>query len=173
MLTSILPPSACAACRLCCNFLPESLWESPALEDDCADRLRSMGVALIERPEGGLTLEMRFEGSQEAALCPLLDSCSGCRLSRDVRPIECRLWPLRLMLDEAGRVCVSCYNHCPGLASVPRETLLAHARSMLPLFRECAASFPASIRPLHPNYSVLFTLNESPALIRCSEQTHY
>ncbi len=166
MLTSLLSPSACASCRLCCNFLPESLWESPALEPDCAEFLRLQGVPLVRRPEGGETIALNFasEGPQVAADCPLLDSCAGCRLPRERRPLECRLWPLRLMRDEAGRVVVACYRFCPGLAAVPHESVLECARSLRPLLLERALSFPASIRPLHPNYAILFCLNSSPAL---------
>ncbi len=160
MLTSLLPPSACASCRLCCNFMPESVWESPALEPDCAERLRQMGLPLVHRPEGGETLELVFHAAcpQQAALCPLLDVASGCRLPREQRPLECRLWPLRLMREESGRVVVACYRSCPGLASVSHEALVAFAEGLLLLFRERAAAFPESIRPLHAHYAVLLAV---------------
>ncbi len=166
MLTSILPPSVCATCRLCCNFLPESVWETPALEPTAATRLRELGVALAQRPEGGETIALKFapECPSEAADCPLLDKCAGCRLPRTERPLECRLWPLRLMRNEAGVIVVACYTACPGLAAVPASALLALAESLRPLLQERAATFPESVRPLHPNYHILFPLNESPAL---------
>ncbi len=168
MLTSLLPPSVCASCRLCCNFLPESIWETPALEPPCAAHLRKLGVSLVERPQGGETIALNFapECPQKAADCPLLDTSAGCRLPRDLRPLECRLWPLRLMRDEAGNIVLACYSSCPGLASVPPEQLLSLAHSLRPLLLERASSFPASIRPLHPNYSILFPLSESPSLPR-------
>ncbi len=160
MLTSLLPPSVCASCRLCCNFRPESAWETPALEPACAARLREEGITLKTRPEGGETIQLNFasDAPQKAADCPLLDTCAGCRLPRAERPLECRLWPLRLMEDEAGVPAVACYRSCPGLATVPRDTLLALAESLRPLFVERVACFPASIRPLHPAYEVLFRL---------------
>ncbi len=165
MLTSLLPPSACATCRLCCNFLPESRWELPALEPACAAHLRSLGVPLDVRPEGGETLALPLSPCPaEAANCPLLDASSGCRLPRDSRPLECRLWPLRLMRTPQGELVVACYRSCPGLAEVDEESLLALVYSLLPLFRERAGSFPESIRPLYPHYRVLLSLNESPAL---------
>ncbi len=162
MLTGVLSPAACAACGLCCHFEPASLWECPALEEDCAERLRSLGVPLVGRAEGGETIGL-LEASgapQEGALCPLLDRSSGCRLPREERPLECRLWPLRLMVDESGKVLVCCYDSCPGLASVPEELLLEHARSLLPVLRERVRSFPASVRALHANYRILFAINE-------------
>ncbi len=163
MLTPILSPSACASCRLCCNFRPESRWELPALEHDCVARLRARNVCLVERPEGGETIALpeAAEGSQEATNCPLLDTSIGCTLPRAERPLECRLWPLRLMQDEAGNTLVTCYTACPALACQPHSVLRAFAESLRPLFLERARSFPASIRPLHPGYTILFTLKES------------
>ncbi len=163
MLTSLLPPSACASCRLCCHFLPSSVWETPALEPSCATRLREQGVFLVERLDGGETVGLSFSSDcpQETADCPLLDKSSGCRLPREERPLECRLWPLRLMRGSSGQVVVACYTACPGIAAVSREELLALAESLRPLLRERASSFPASIRPLHAHYAVLFPLVES------------
>ncbi len=164
MLTSLLPPSVCASCRLCCNFLPSSAWETPALEPACADHLRALGLPLVPRPEGGETIALNFaqNGPEMAADCPLLDKSAGCRLPRSERPLECRLWPLRLMRDSSGRVVLACYSSCPGLAALPREDVLALAESLRPLLVERARSYPASIRLLHPHYSVLFTLDIPP-----------
>ncbi len=163
MLTSLLPPAACASCRLCCNFLPASVWETPALEPACAERLRSQGIALKERPEGGETIALDFSQKcpQEAAECPLLDSAAGCRLPRSERPIECRLWPLRLMHDEAGNIVLAYYHSCPGLGWTTHEELLRLAESLRPLLWERSKEFPAFVRPMHENYTILFVLNES------------
>ncbi len=160
MLTSLLPPSVCATCRLCCNFLPTSVWETPALEPACAERLRDLGVFLRERVEGGETIALNFapECPQNAADCPLLDKSAGCRLPREERPLECRLWPLRLMRNKDGEIVVACYTNCPGLASVPRETLLMQAESLHAVFAERAKLFPESIRLMHRSYEVLYVL---------------
>ncbi len=168
MLTSLLPPAVCASCRLCCNFLPESVWECPALEPACADELRARGVCLVERPEGGETIRLPFdpECPHEAVNCPLLDTSSGCILPRAQRPLECRLWPLRLMRDSAGQIVLAYYHACPGLAEMPREKLLEVAESLRPQLMRRVAEYPASIRPLHPNYTILFSLNDSLALPR-------
>ncbi len=166
MLTSLLPPSVCASCRLCCNFFPESVWETPALEATVVAHLREMGIDLAPRPEGGETIALQFapECPQKAADCPLLDKSAGCRLPRAERPLECRLWPLRLMRDERGRIVLACYSACPGLAEVPPSALLALAESLRPILLERAASCPESIRPLHANYRILFSLKDSPTL---------
>ncbi len=169
MLTSLLPPATCAACRLCCNFCPSSTWETPALEPELAERLEEAGMPLVER-EGAegtpkaktFRLEYATESPQECALCPLLDVSLGCTLPREERPFECRLWPLRLMQDEGGQLMLAYYAACPGLAAVSREQLLALVDSLRPALLAHAHRCPASVRPLHPNYTPLCTLDDTP-----------
>ncbi len=163
MLTPLLSPLVCASCRLCCNFVEESRWETPALEPECAARLRSMGVSLVERPEGGETIALCRDAAhpEQAVDCPLLDPACGCTLPRAQRPLECRLWPLRLMRDEAGHPVVAYYAGCPGLQAAPHEELVALAQSLRPLFLRRLAEFPESVRPMHPNYTIVFSLNDS------------
>ncbi len=159
MLTSVLPPSACASCRLCCNFSRPSAWETPAFEPEVAEQLRRLGLTLVERG-GAPTIALEFASTdpQECALCPLLDTAKGCTLPREERPLECRLWPLRLMHSEQGELLLTCYTSCPGLAAVPRERLLELADSLQPLLLAHARRCPASVRPLHPNYAPLCRL---------------
>ncbi len=157
MLTSVLSPSVCASCRLCCNFQRSSAWETPVLEPRCVELLRSMDVPLEDREDGGLTLALQFDSSSvgELALCPLLDSSSGCRLPRELRPLECRLWPLRLMRLDSGELGLAFYSACPGLASVSREALMLLARSLYPELLAHLAQCPACVRCFHPAYSLL------------------
>ncbi len=133
-----------------------------------AARLEAMGVALRER-DGARTFALEFasEEPQECAMCPLLDSARGCTLPREERPLECRLWPLRLMRGEQGELLLTCYRDCPGIAAVPRGTLLQELESLRPLLLEHAASSPASVRSLHPLYTVLSCLQPCPALGDC------
>ncbi len=162
MLTSLLPPAACANCRLCCNFLPESAWESPALEPACAARLRERGIELAARAEGGETIALHWdaENPREAALCPLLDARCGCTLPREQRPLECRLWPLRLMRGQRGELLVCCYENCPGMAAVAREQLLQRVEEMEPMLMQRAREFPESVRPMRGGYGVVKVLVE-------------
>ncbi len=158
MLTQLLSPAVCASCRLCCNFLPESAWETPALEEECAHRLRSMGIALLHRPEGGETIALEWPAGCSAANCPLLDPAQGCRLPRENRPLECRLWPFRLMRDDEERCVVAYYSSCPGLAAVPREMLVRTAEGLRGILEQRAVEFPGSVRRLCEGYEVLFVL---------------
>ena len=159
MLTRIFTPDSCAECRLCCNFHRRTAWETPALEPQDVQRLRERGVPLTRHASGADTIALPFrtDDPEEVALCPLLDPARGCTLPREERPFECRIWPLRLMRDDAGTLLIGCYDACPALTPPVREKLHAHARGeLLPALLRFAEHNPAAIRPLDPAYCVVW-----------------
>ena len=164
MLTDILSPEDCAACRLCCHFHRESAWETPAIEAALVDAYRRLEPAppLRRRPDGSASFELNFEGraADESAPCPMLDCRSGCRLPREERPMECRLWPLRLMrrhgTDGREQVLLGCYRDCPGVQRCGMETLRRFAEEKLKaLLLEHARRLPQTIRPYDEHYEIL------------------
>ena len=160
MLTHIFNSSACARCRLCCNFRPASVWETPFLEDSLCELLHRQGIPLCTRPNGARSfcLSFRTDSAEETADCPLLDPARGCTLPRAQRPFECRVWPLRLMQDASGTLCIDCYTACPALSDAETlESLKAYAcGDLLPVLLDYARRFPQSVRAFHPAYTLLW-----------------
>lgn len=160
MLTRIFQADTCARCRLCCNFRPASTWETPFLEDSLCELLSSQGIPLCTRPNGARSfcLSFRTDSAEETVDCPLLDPARGCTLPREQRPFECRVWPLRLMHDENGALCIGCYTACPALADAATlERIKAYAGGdLLPVLLNYARRFPQSVRALHPSYTLLW-----------------
>lgn len=165
MLTHLFNAATCARCRLCCNFRPASVWETPYLEEALCEQLTSLGIPLCTRADGSrsFALSFRTDSPDETADCPLLDPARGCTLPRGARPFECRVWPLRLMYAESGELCIGCYTACPALAEPSvRERLVAYASGeLLPLLLDYARRFPRSVRPLHPAYAVIHRVDSS------------
>ncbi len=160
MLTHLITAEQCASCRLCCNFHRSSAWETPALTPELAERLRSRGLPLDSRPDGSITFALRFpEDAPEdfCANCPALDSGFGCTLPRELRPVECRLWPLRLMHTPVGNLGLGLYDACPALSPEVREQVIRESTSaMLPALRRMANEQPCIVRPFHPAYSIIW-----------------
>lgn len=159
MLTGIFTPTTCARCRLCCNFHRSTAWETPALEPAAATLLRGLGVPLATRPNGALTfrLDFRTHDPEEVCNCPMLDTASGCRLPREQRPFECRVWPLRVMRDSGGSLVIGCYDACPALTPDTRARLEQHATgALLPELLRFAEETPLSVREMDPAYTVIW-----------------
>ncbi len=160
MISHIIDPGQCASCRLCCQFSRASQWETPALTPELVDSLRAHAVPLSRREDGATTfaLSYREDDAEDACSpCPVLDTNSGCTLERSRRPLECRIWPLRLMRTEEGVLCITLYRDCSALKDpAVRERLIREATGPLfPFLLRMAEQYPMMVRPLHPAYDVI------------------
>lgn len=164
MISHIITPEQCAACRLCCQFTRPSRWETPALTPAQVNSLRKRNIPLTRREDGSDTFALQYRKNatpDTCAPCPLLDPGAGCILPRKERPVECRIWPLRLMHTENGLLCIALYRDCPALRNKnTRENLIREATGpLLPFLQRLANEFPAAARPLHPAYDIVWTAN--------------
>ncbi len=155
MLKSIFTPSDCAKCRLCCNFTPTSVWESPFLTEEQARSFRNAGVELEFRSRGGWSFAYHFDG-KGVVNCPMLDPDSGCSLSPEEKPFECSIWPLRLM-ERDGRLLIGRYRDCPAIQGEKRERLDTFARGeLLETLLAFVRRHPDSLRPFSPVYEIIW-----------------
>lgn len=159
MLTHLFTPEQCAQCKLCCNFRRSSAWETPALDDHLIQALQTAGTALERRQDGSCSFRLTYHGSDpaETANCPMLDPCSGCTLPRELRPFECRIWPLRLMRTGDARLALGLYLNCPALTPPVRARLVEEATgALLPRLLEQAKRQPLIVRPVDPAYAIIW-----------------
>ena len=149
MISHIITPDQCAACRLCCQFTRASQWETPSLTPEQVNFFRTRGIPLTHRKNGSYTFALQYDEDSlqdTCAPCPLLDHGAGCTLSRQNRPIECRIWPLRLMNTEDGSLCIAIYRDCPAFQNnETRERLIREASGpLLPFLLHLAKEPSAS-----------------------------
>lgn len=159
MLTHLFTPEQCAQCRLCCNFRRSSAWETPALDSALAKSLQDSGVPLVQREDGSCSFLLTYHSSDpaESADCPVLDTCSGCTLPRELRPFECRIWPLRLMRTKDEHLALGLYLDCPALTTEVRQKLIKEATGpLLPLLLKQAELQPLIVRPVDPAYAIIW-----------------
>lgn len=159
MLTDIFTPADCAACKLCCNFHRCSAWETPALESELIYLLQEECVPLQKRQDGSTSFYLHFctESEDEVANCPMLDLQQGCTLPRELRPFECRIWPLRLMKD-ASTLVIGLYQNCPALkddSTLQKLTDFATGK-LLPMLLDHAKKHPHAVREMNPAYSIIW-----------------
>ena len=159
MISEVLSRKTCAACRFCCAFRRQSLWELPVFSDEA--------VAKLSRPNGyGATAEFegnrpRLEGAyatsdpEEESPCPFLDPAKGCRLEGEDKPFDCRIWPLRVV-DRDGTLAVALDPACKAIGAEPPEKLVALVRNGLgKRILEYAAGHPEIVKPWNEGWAVL------------------
>lgn len=101
MLSKILKKSDCAACRFCCSFRRQSLWETPVFDAESVEKLRKLYPHAKFRNEGtesftfDISDQYKSSRSEEEAPCPFLDAEKGCVLPPELKPFDCSIWPFR------------------------------------------------------------------------------
>ena len=136
MLSSILSKSSCAACKFCCSFRRQSLWETPLFPPEVAKKLskpNEYGVVgefrTVDDPQkscvGRLVLENNYRTAdpEEEVPCTFLDPHKGCILKPEDKPFDCSIWPLRIM-NKDGELVIALTPTCPSVGAVPSQALV-------------------------------------------------
>ena len=126
MLSSILSKSSCAACKFCCSFRRQSLWETPLFPPEVAEKLskpNEYGV-VGEFRDGQIILGGYKTGDPEEEVpCTFLDPRRGCILKPEDKPFDCSIWPLRIMRKD-GELVIALTPTCPSIGAVPSQALV-------------------------------------------------
>ena len=139
MLSSILAKSACAACKFCCSFRRTSLWETPIFPAADLAKMQDLNPQAKFRRAGSsgksytfdLTGSYHTQDPEEEAPCPFLDPNHGCTLPSDLKPFECKIWPLRAVRQPDASLAVALTPTCPAINKVPEEKVRDLAASGL------------------------------------------
>ncbi|MCL1831455.1 MAG: hypothetical protein FWG45_00920 [Oscillospiraceae bacterium] len=133
MLHEILTPADCAACKGCCIFAAQELWEAP----DCV-----------------LPLDPPNEETDCYTCRHLTDS--GCELGGD-KPPDCAMYPFRVMrLGDCRVVAVSRY--CKAVNALPLRRLCEFADTHCAAFT--AITTPDMVKPYNDEYVILRVLSQ-------------
>ena len=126
MLSSILSKSSCAACKFCCSFRRQSLWETPLFPPEVAEKLsepNEYGV-VGEFRDGQIILGgYKTADPEEEVSCTFLDPHRGCILKPEDKPFDCSIWPLRIM-NKDGELVIALTPTCPSIGAVPSQALV-------------------------------------------------
>lgn len=135
MLSSILSKKQCAACKFCCSFRRQSLWETPLFPPEVVEKLskpNEYGVvgefAQASRDVQDarrLVLEDKYrtDDPEEEVPCTFLDPQKGCILKWEDKPFDCSIWPLRIM-DKGGKLVIALTPTCHAIGAVPNQALV-------------------------------------------------
>ncbi|MDF0668710.1 MAG: phosphatidylglycerol lysyltransferase domain-containing protein [Nitrospira sp.] len=104
VLPQLVPDSACFRCDVCCRFPEADSFLRPYFTSAEINDAVAHGVPESFFPnKAGSQVHLVENPTGEGYLCPAFDSKSGLCGIYDVRPLDCRLYPLALMWDASGR----------------------------------------------------------------------
>ena len=156
MLSKVLSKSSCAACKFCCSFRRQSLWETPLFPPEVVEKLslpNEYGV-VAEFCDGQIVLGgYKTADPEEEVPCTFLDPHKGCILKPEDKPFDCSIWPLRVM-DKGGELVIALTPTCPSIGATPSpelielvknglgEKILTYAKEHPYIIKEYRAGFP-------------------------------
>jgi len=117
MLKAVLANEKCSSCRNCYVFFEKSRWEMPSVEVENAGKIRELlNDENAVRQESELytmnsILRDNVTTGCEEYRCSALDENKGCTLPAELKPVECSMWPVRVMNDD-GRIFVTLAKGC-------------------------------------------------------------
>ncbi len=126
MLSKILSKTSCAACKFCCSFRRQSLWETPLFPPEVAEKLsRENEYGVVgEFRDGQIILGgYRTDDPEEEVPCTFLDPQKGCILKGEDKPFDCSIWPLRIM-NKDGKLVIALTPTCSAIGAVPSQALV-------------------------------------------------
>jgi Fe-S-cluster containining protein len=164
-LPQLVPSRTCLQCDVCCRFPdPDSALRPYFTEDEMTRALAGgiEGTAFPNRRGSQVILVPDPQG--EGYLCPAFDSAtSTCRIYEQ-RPLDCQLYPLALMWNEAhDQVLLGWDTKCPFMREEIPEEIQRHADRVMalldqPVIREQLVAHPRLIGRFQEDVVVLSRL---------------
>ena len=126
MLSTVLSKQSCAACKFCCSFRRQSLWEAPLFPPEVVEKLSNPNEYGVvgEFRDGQIVLGGYKTGDPEEEVpCTFLDPHRGCILKPEDKPFDCSIWPLRIMRKD-GELVIALTPTCPSIGATPDKALM-------------------------------------------------
>lgn len=129
ILPQLVPSSACFCCDVCCRFPEADSFLRPYFARQEIAAAVAHGVAAAFFPnQSGSQVNLVKNPTGEGYLCPAFDQATGQCGIYEVRPLDCRLYPLALMWDAAREQALLGWDtKCPFMRETVPRAITAHA----------------------------------------------
>lgn len=138
ILPQLVTSATCLRCDICCRF-PDA--DSPLrpyfTNEEIAQAVRAGLAERVFPDPTGCQIAVQPDLDGEGFLCPAFNRMDGsCRIYEH-RPLDCRLYPLALMWDDAQReVWLGWDAKCPFLVDQAPETIRTYADQVVEILRD-------------------------------------
>ena len=151
-LPQIVPSRTCLQCDVCCRFPdPDSALRPYFTENEITQALAGAVESTVFPNRRGSQVILTPDLHGEGYLCPAFDSVtSTCRIYEQ-RPLDCQLYPLALMWDEAhDQILLGWDTKCPFMREAIPADIQRHADRVMalldqPKVRDQVAAHPRLI----------------------------
>jgi len=170
ILPQLVPSSACFRCDVCCRFPEADSFLRPYFTQQEISAAVAHGMTAASFPNAsGSQVSLLHNPAGEGYLCPAFDpTTSRCGIY-EARPLDCRLYPLALMWDEARELVLLGWDtKCPFMREAVPSAIATHAEHVAGLLAtgamiETIIANPRLIGRFQDDVVVLKTLPELTA----------
>lgn len=157
MLKTLLDGKTCAECRNCCVFLEKSVWETPRMTGLHKQLALDLNLPARFIDKGShCYMNYDYSSGNRLAACAFLDMNSGCTLTEEQKPFDCKLWPVRVMMC-GDEVYITLYRNCPAFSDDKKLRQLDELldESLAKIIKNEAEKNPDIIKPYSDGYEKL------------------
>lgn len=143
-LPQSVPNHVCLSCEVCCRFPEAQSFLRPYFTGEEVSQAVAAGIDRSHFPDGpGSQIRLAPHPTGEGYVCPAFDATtSRCRIY-DVRPLDCRIYPLAVMWSADGsEVVLGWDSKCPFMTdrgrgdAGQRDSIQAHADRVAAILEE-------------------------------------
>lgn len=159
MISKVLSKETCKECKFCCVFRKESLWELPVFPKDSNVNKNEL---VDEKQFYRMNLEDKYKTNDvnETVPCIFLDENKGCTLNDEDKPLECKIWPLRVMKKDENFV-VAFETVCPYLGEKPSNELKNLVEEIGDAIKEYTLKYPFIAKEYDEKFPILLTFKRN------------
>lgn len=173
-LPQLVSPSSCFRCDVCCHFPEADSFLRPyfTAREIAAAVAHGLSPELFPNPAGS-QINLARSATEEGYLCPAFDHASSRCGIYDVRPLDCRLYPLALMWDAAQKeVLLGWDTKCPIMRETIPVMISTHAERVAHLLTaeemiETIVANPRLVGRFQDDVVVIKSLPNLTARLRC------
>lgn len=150
MIGAILKRETCKACKNCCWYTDDDVWDAPGLTKDELLRARNF----VDTPvyESRKLFFFHMEKHEGKYICPLLSE-TGCLLGSE-KPFKCAIWPV-YVVHNGGRNAIAVSNECPTVYKLSNRELIERLGGVFPKIISRVKENPELIEPFREQFRIV------------------
>lgn len=153
MIRTVLARETCKACRNCCWYTDDDVWDAPGFTKSELERAKRFTDNPVYEDRG--LFFFRMEKNRGTYTCPLLGK-AGCLLDSE-KPFKCAIWPFYVVrINESLVLAIS--NECPSVYQLSNKELIDRLGGVLEQIADRAKSVPELVEPYRAHFRIVTEL---------------
>ena len=158
MISNLISKTDCAKCEFCCTYYRNEIWEAPRFSKEilseikkiCPEaKFKSLTETIVIQELADL---YKTDDAKEIVLCYF--NKNGCILPDHLKPLECKIWPFRIM-RKGNETVIALSTTCPMINKYSVDEIKATIENLSDNLRKYVRIHPETIKEYHEGYKII------------------